>query len=110
MTKARYKDGRVIYHANTCDPLTAAAAKGEIKVEAISRGTYPGERLAKSQLPGLCSLGYWDIRKKQNWGLDWHRNEGIEIFYVASGTIEFFVDIKRWHFRMCNEMEYRLLR
>ena len=33
----------------------------------------------------------WDARKKQSWGLDWHRNEGIEICYVVSGTIDFSV-------------------
>lgn len=96
MAGAKFKDGQIIYHANTCDPLTRAADKGEIKMEAISRSSYPGQRLTKSQLPGLCSLGYWDAGKKQNWGLDWHRNEGIEICYVASGTIDFFVDDKRY--------------
>jgi len=96
MAGAKFKDGQIIYHANTCDPLTRAADNGEIKMEAISRSSYPGQRLAKSQLPGLCSLGYWDAGKKQNWGLDWHRNEGIEICYVASGTIDFFVEDKRY--------------
>ena len=96
MAGAKFKDGQIIYHANTCDPLTEAAEKGDIKMEAISRNSYPGLRLAKSQLPGLCSLGYWDAGKKQNWGLDWHRNEGIEICYVASGTIDFFVEEKRY--------------
>ncbi|MCM8535203.1 MAG: AraC family transcriptional regulator [Lentisphaeraceae bacterium] len=96
MAGAKFKDGQIVYHANTCDPLTAAADRGDIKMNAISRSTYPGQRLHKSQLPGLCSLGYWDAGKKQSWGLDWHRNEGIEIAYVASGTIDFCVEDKKY--------------
>ena len=96
MAIARYNDGQIVYHANTCDPLTEASDRDEIKMKAISRGSYPGIKLSKSQLPGLCSMGYWDASKKQTWGLDWHRNEGIEICYVASGKIDFFVEDKSY--------------
>ncbi len=92
MSITEYQDGQIVYHANTCDPLMDAASRNEINVKAISRGSYPGYKLPKSLFPGLCSLGYWDAKKKQNWGLDWHRNEGIEICYVASGSITFFVE------------------
>ena len=92
MDATQYKDGQIVYHANTCDPLMDAAQKQEIDFKALSRGTYPGYQLPKSLLPGLCSLGYWDAQKKQNWGLDWHRNEGIEICYVVSGAIDFYVE------------------
>ena len=30
-------------------------------------------------LPGLKMAGYWDADSDQDWGLPWHRNEGIEL-------------------------------
>jgi hypothetical protein len=38
------------------------------------------------------TVGYWDARSNQTWGLDWHRNEGIELTYLARGKIAFAVD------------------
>jgi AraC family L-rhamnose operon regulatory protein RhaS len=40
----------------------------------------------------MMSVGYWDARQDQSWGLDWHRNEGIEITYLARGKTGFAVD------------------
>ncbi len=37
-------------------------------------------------------MGFWDTRKKQNWGLDWHRNEGVELTFLAAGRLPFAVD------------------
>ena len=34
----------------------------------------------------------WDAVGIQNWGLDWHRNEGVELTYLARGKLEFLVD------------------
>jgi len=36
-------------------------------------------------------VGYWDAPRGQNWGLDWHCNEGIEIGYVSKGKLPFSV-------------------
>lgn len=36
-------------------------------------------------------VGYWDAPRGQNWGLDWHCNEGLEIGYVAKGKLPFSV-------------------
>lgn len=38
-------------------------------------------------LPQVCSVGYWDAAHDQAWGLGEHRNEGIEITYLANGRL-----------------------
>ncbi len=43
-------------------------------------------------LPEVSTVGFWDATGNQTWGLDWHRNEGIELTYLARGRTEFLVD------------------
>nr|WP_262897533.1 AraC family transcriptional regulator [Mariniflexile gromovii] len=38
---------------------------------------------------GLNSIGYWDANGAQDWGLDWHRNEGIEFHFLESGSMPY---------------------
>jgi AraC-like DNA-binding protein len=78
--------------ADSCEPLKAAVAKNEIAFNALARGAYPGRRLPQKILEGIMTVGYWDARSNQTWGLDWHRNEGIELTYLARGKIAFAVD------------------
>ena len=73
-----YVAGGVVYHADTCLPLVDAVKRGKVKFKALARYTYPGDRLSEDTM-GLSSVGYWDAKEPQDWGLDWHRNEGIEI-------------------------------
>jgi AraC family L-rhamnose operon regulatory protein RhaS len=40
----------------------------------------------------MRSIGYWDAGDAQRWGLEWHKNEGIEICYLESGTLDFLID------------------
>lgn len=87
-----YADQRGRYRADTCAPLSDAVERGEIELHAIARGHYPGRRLEKSELPGVKTVGYWDAPRLQNWGLPWHRNEGVEITYCGTGHIGFAVD------------------
>ena len=54
----------------------------------MARHTYPGNRLDDNTL-GLNSIGYWDANEPQDWGLDWHRNEGIEFHFLESGTMPY---------------------
>jgi AraC family L-rhamnose operon regulatory protein RhaS len=42
-------------------------------------------------LPGVKSIGFWDAPSDQSWGLPWHRNEGLEITLVETGTLGFAV-------------------
>ena len=90
MSKARFIDidGKV-YNADSCVPLNDAWKSGEIELHTLARGSYPGHQLRTKELSGIKSIGYWDSRKAQGWGLDWHRNEGIEICYLESGGLAF---------------------
>ena len=87
-----FRDQEEVYHADTCAPLEAAVARGQVRLKALARGTYPGDRIPKGWLPGLKTVGYWDARGKQEWGLDWHRNEGIELTFLETGRMPFTVD------------------
>ena len=78
----------IIYHADTCLPLVDAVSRKKLKVKALARYTYPGDRLT-DDTKGISSIGYWDADEPQDWGLDWHRNEGIEIHYLESGTMPY---------------------
>ena len=83
-----YIDNDVEYHADTCLPLIDAVSRNKVKFNALARYTYPGRRLTDQTL-GLNSVGYWDANEPQDWGLDWHRNEGIEIHFLESGTMPY---------------------
>lgn len=65
---------------------------GKIELHALSKGHYPGKRMNSNILPGLTSVGFWNSRGSQDWGLDYHRNEGMEIVYLETGGIAFEVD------------------
>lgn len=80
------------YHADTCTALIAANRAGEVAFSALARGSYPGRKLPAGMLPQVCSVGYWDAAHDQTWGLAEHRNEGLEITYLANGRLGFRVD------------------
>ena len=73
-------------------PLLASISTGRIDFHAFGRGHYPGDRLAPEQLPGLLSQGFWDARGGQDWGMDFHHNEGIEICLLETGSMRFAVE------------------
>ncbi len=73
-------------------PLLASIRAGKIDFHALGRGHYPGDRLTPGQLPGLLSLGFWDARGDQDWGMDFHRNEGLEICLLETGAMTFTAD------------------
>ena len=80
------------YVADSCRPLLAATKAGEIRLEALVHGHYPGRRLPKKALPGLKTVGFWDAVEQQKWRLDWHQNEGIELTLLERGHLEFAVE------------------
>ena len=82
--------GRV-YQADTCEPLKRAARRGELRLLARGRRGYPGTPLPAGALDPICSLGVWDARRDQAWGLPWHRNEGIEFTCLSRGRMAFHV-------------------
>ncbi|GAA3596413.1 AraC family transcriptional regulator [Flavivirga amylovorans] len=83
-----YEADGVVYHADTCLPLIDAFKRKKLKFKALARHTYPGDRLDENTL-GLNSIGYWDANEPQDWGLDWHRNEGIEFHFLESGSMPY---------------------
>lgn len=87
------------YQADTCQPLLQAAEAGEIRLETLVHGHYPGRLLPRNDLPGLKTVGYWDAEEPQNWGLSWHQNEGIELTLLERGTLDFAVEGKQFRIR-----------
>lgn len=94
-----YKELDKIYHPDSCEPLIKAENKGIIKLVGLKRFNYPGIELPNDVLKGVNSFGYWDAKVKQNWGLDWHRNEGIEFVFLASGMLNFSVRDKEYYLK-----------
>jgi len=83
-----YKADGIVYHVDTCLPLIDAYNRKKLKFKALARHSYPGDRLDENTL-GINSIGYWDANEPQDWGLDWHRNEGIEFHFLESGSMPY---------------------
>lgn len=81
-----------VYYADTCEPLRRGVERGEVELVARARGSYPGAPLPLDAVPEVRTAGYWDAAHDQSWGLGWHRNEGIELMYVARGKVAFGID------------------
>src|SRR6266851_1320852 len=94
--KAIYQDRRKPYEIDTCEPQVRAVREGKIKLHALTKGHYPGAKLSSSVLPGLNSIGFWDGAGAQDWGLDEHRNEGVEISLLETGKMGFTADQRHY--------------
>ncbi len=77
---------------DTCESQTHAIRSGKIKLTALTKGHYPGRPIPQNVLPGLSSIGFWDGIGQQDWGLEAHRNEGIEIHFLETGKMGFLAD------------------
>lgn len=89
---AVYRERGHVYAADACEDLARAARDGRVRLSALARFQYPGRRLPVRQLTGVCSVGCWDAPAPQTWGLDWHRNEGLELSFLESGAVAFAVE------------------
>lgn len=87
---------KVSYEADSCIPLRSAWKENALELTTLVRGTYPGKQLQENELSGIKSIGYWNIKKTQPWGLDWHSNEGLEICFLESGSLDFRVKNDRY--------------
>ncbi|MFZ2643013.1 MAG: AraC family transcriptional regulator [Verrucomicrobiia bacterium] len=96
---AIFRGNREHYRADTCRPVEVAAKAGLIRMNAVAHGTYPGLKLADKLMPELRSAGSWDVPCNQAWGLDWHRNEGVEFVFIESGRLGFAVDDQSYPLR-----------
>lgn len=91
-----FRDAARNYSADACQPLAAAVAAGQVRLEALRHGHYPGRRCGNGVLPGVKMVGFWHAEVDQHWGLPWHRNEGIEFTFLDSGRVGFAVDEQRF--------------
>ena len=98
-----YTDHDEKYMADSCTPLAQAAAEHKIRMEVLCHGHYPGRALDRGVLPGLKMAGYWDTNSEQDWGLPWHRNEGIELALLERGLLKFTTD-EGEHWARANDM------
>jgi len=87
----RFQSSKGSYEADTCEPVRAAARSGALELCSLARGTYPGQPLPRGRLKEVRTVGFWDAPREQTWGLPWHRNEGIELTFVARGRLHFGV-------------------
>ncbi|HEX8549600.1 MAG TPA: helix-turn-helix transcriptional regulator [Cytophagaceae bacterium] len=94
-----YKEKGQIYMPDNCGPLIESWKSGKIAMEAWGRFNYPGCAIQQDALPGLNSIGYWDARIQQQWGLDWHRNEGIELTFLETGLMPFELGANKYQIR-----------
>jgi AraC family L-rhamnose operon regulatory protein RhaS len=94
-----YRGRKSSFEIDTCAPQSAAVSGGKIRLHALSRGYYPGTLLRPDQLPGLTSIGFWNGTGPQDWGLEAHRNEGVEICYLETGAMAFSVEAKNFELR-----------
>jgi AraC-like DNA-binding protein len=82
---------------DSCLPQEQAIRSGKIFFRGLTHGHYPGTKLPPKVLPGLCSLGFWDAVGVQDWGMEFHRNEGIEIVLLETGRMDFTVEGARYN-------------
>jgi AraC family L-rhamnose operon regulatory protein RhaS len=95
----RFSDYAEVYFADACEALEEASQQGEVTLRALVRGSYPGLPLPDHVAPGIRTVGYWNANRPQRWGLDWHRNEGIELTYLDRGLLTFATRDREWELR-----------
>jgi AraC-like DNA-binding protein len=94
-----YRARRARYEIDRCEPQNRAIKTGRINFHALTKGNYPGTPVPENLLSGLNSIGFWSAGGAQDWGLDEHRNEGIEIMFLETGSVAFVADQKRYNLR-----------
>jgi len=94
-----YHGRKARFEIDSCAPQSAAVRGGKIRLHALSKGHYPGVLLRPDQLTGITSLGFWNGTGAQDWGLEPHRNEGVEICFLETGTMAFSVEAKNFELR-----------
>lgn len=93
-TRPVYRAHRRRYGIDYCEPQKEAVRAGKIEFHALTKGNYPGTPMPVEVLPGLNSIGFWSADSTQDWGENPHRNEGIEVVYLETGSMVFTIDRK----------------
>ncbi|MBB2899297.1 AraC family L-rhamnose operon regulatory protein RhaS [Kineococcus radiotolerans] len=86
---AMFRGSDGTYRDDPSAPLRRAGARGDIGLWAWGRNAYPGALLEDGVLPGVLNAGLWEVTADQDWGLDWHLNEGVEVTFVTHGRAGF---------------------
>lgn len=97
--KPTYETREACYEIDRCEPQTQAIRNGDIDLHALSKGNYPGVPMPRNLLPGLSSIGFWNAEHAQNWDEDFHRNEGVEIIFLESGSIDMVTGGQKFNLR-----------
>lgn len=97
--KPTYESREARYEIDRCEPQTHAIRNGDIDFHALSKGNYPGVQMPRNLLPGLSSIGFWNADSAQNWDEDLHRNEGVEIVFLETGSIVMETDSRKFNLR-----------
>lgn len=87
-----YIESSRLHRLDAHTPVLKSISEGKIDFHAMGMSHYPGDRLRPGLLPGLLSIGFWDAYGEQNWGMEFHRNEGIEICLLETGSMQFAVE------------------
>lgn len=88
----KYIEKDRICQADTCGPFLQATETGRIRFRGVKHGHYPGWSLSARVMPELKTLGFFDAKFNQEWGTEWHYNEGIEVCLVENGRATFCVE------------------
>jgi AraC-like DNA-binding protein len=100
-----YIENDEVYHPDSCNTLDKAWKSGRVELHALTRHNYPGSPLSDDEIPGINTIGYWSSQSQQEWGLDWHRNEGVEITFLETGTLPFATEASS-HVMMPNDLTF----
>lgn len=92
MQKPIYKSDRLRFEIDNCLPQMSAVENNKIEMHSVTHGSYPGRTLTDDQLSGISSMGFMHIVGEQDWGIEPHRNEGIEICFQENGANMLRVD------------------
>jgi len=85
------------FQRDPCIAQQEAIEAGKISFRGLTHGHYPGICLPQDALPGLRSIGFWDAVGMQDWGMELHRNEGLEISLLETGSMDFTVEKSIFH-------------
>lgn len=94
-----YREGAMRRRVDSCGPQFAAMREGKIRLQALTKGHYPGIKIGRETIPGINSIGHWSGVGAQDWGLEAHRNEGLEITFLETGAMAFSVETKNYELR-----------
>ena len=91
-----YRDGDRVCYPDQHERVLRGIASEKVKMVSLGHGPYLGRRLPRNVLPGIRMVGFWDADHAQNWGTDFHYNEGIEVVFLEAGQLAFFADDKQY--------------